>query len=136
MHTVITAFKDRAAAQAAMDRLAASGFARQDMHLEDRDVHGEGDRGPLENYGAFFASVLGMDDPSSHADTYSQHVERGSCVLVVDTKEPLDAQRCNALMREMGGTDTHLADRTGAQHRSIRDIVADRQVTMTGMTSH
>ncbi|MBC5768330.1 hypothetical protein [Ramlibacter albus] len=152
MHTVISAFNERASAQAAMDRLEQSGFPRRDMHLEHRDAHGDGTgdaghvnwegmerevavgRNTLRNFGAFFASVLGVDNPSGHVDTYAQHVERGSYVLVVDTFEVLDAQRCNALMREMGGVDSHMADRTGEGHRSIRDIVADRQVTMTGMT--
>jgi hypothetical protein len=154
MHTVISAFNDREAAQAAMDRLAQSGFERRDMHLEHRGVHGDGTSGgigreqwegmerevavgrnALRNYGAFFASVLGVDNPSGHVDTYAQHVERGGYVLVVDTHEPLDAQRCNALMRELGGVDSHMADRTAGHHRSIRDIVADRQMTMTGLTS-
>ena len=152
MHTVISAFKDRTEANAAMGRLALAGFARQDMHLEHRDAAGiepgltkgqwEGMErevavGPdaLRNFGAFFASVLGMDDPTGRVDTYSQHVERGGCVLVVDTNEPLDAQRCNALMREMGSLDNDLLDRTAEHHRSVRDILADRQMTMTGLTT-
>jgi hypothetical protein len=151
MHTVISAFKDRAEANAAMERLALAGFPRQDMHLEHRDAadnmglskaQWEGmerevavDPNALRNFGAFFASILGMDEPSDRVDTYAQHVERGSCVLVVDTHEPLDAQRCNALMREMGSLDNDLVDRTGEHHRSVRDIVADRQMTMTGLTT-
>lgn len=154
MHTVISAFNDRDAAQAAMDRLAQAGFPLRDMHLEHRGAHGGGSAGGIgreqwdsmerevavgrnavRNYGAFFASILGVDNSSGHVDTYAQHVERGGYVLVVDTHEPLDAQRCNALMREMGGVDSHMADRTGGSHRSVRDIVADRQLTMTGLTT-
>ena len=152
MHTVISAFSSRAVAQSAMERLAQNGIDRGDMHLEEREVHGDGtgmsraqwdamekevavDRGTLRNYGAFFASVLGVDDPSGHVDTYSQHVDRGNCVLVVDAKDAVEAQRASAVLRELGSVDNHVVDRTGQAHRSVRDIVADRQVTMTGMTT-
>lgn len=153
MHTVISAFGDRAAAQMAMDRLAQDGFSRLDMHLEHREAHGDGTplsrdqwagmerevavgRNALRNFGAFFASLFGADDSGGHVDTYSQHVDRGGFVLVIDAHDALTAQRCNAVLREMGSTDNHVIDRSAHEpRRSVRDIVADRQMTMTGLTT-
>lgn len=144
MHTVISAFNDRAAAQAAMDRLTQSGFARQDMHLEHRDdVTAEGqrgmtrdqwagqerevavDRGALRSFGAFFASVLGVDDPSGHVDTYADHVERGNYVLVLDAHDEAEAHRAHAVLGEQGGIDGNVI--AARERPALRDIVAQRQ---------
>lgn len=148
MHTVISAFDSRTAAQSAMDRLSQSGFARQDMHLEHRDdVTAAGqsgmkraqwdglerevamDRGALRSFGAFFASVLGVDDPSGHVDTYADHVERGNYVLVLDAHDEAEAHRAHAVLGELGGLDGNVI--AARERPALRDIVAQRQMDNT-----
>lgn len=136
MHTAICAFDDRARAEQAMQRLLQAGFARHDVHIQHRNMSGEGDaawkdephetrdRGALSSFGHFFASLLGRDNPSGHVDTYSQHVERGGFVVVVDADDEPQAQRAQALLQEMQGTDVHLLRRD--DQRPLRDIVGRR----------
>lgn len=136
MHTAICAFDDRARAEEAMQRLLQAGFARHDVHIEHQHTTGEGDaaandeahaardRGALSSFGHFFASLLGRDNPSGHADTYSQHVERGGCVLVVDADDEAQARRAEDLLRDMQGTDLRLLQR--GEQQPLRDIVGLR----------
>ncbi|RYY77952.1 MAG: hypothetical protein EOO24_44420, partial [Comamonadaceae bacterium] len=133
MHTTICAFSDRASAERALDRLVAAGIPRHDVHLEYRAVDGElrapgegaarrdrpapndawdglerevaVDRGVLSSFGHFFASLLGQDNPSGRVDTYAQHVERGSVVLVVDADDEAQARRASELLREDNASD-------------------------------
>ncbi|RYY85334.1 MAG: hypothetical protein EOO24_36665 [Comamonadaceae bacterium] len=155
MHTAICTFKDHATARQAMDRLAAAGIARHDMHLEHRTVDGElnatgegaarrdkpapndnwdglerevaVDRSVLSSFGHFFASLLGQDNPSGYTDTYSQHVERGSVVLVVDADDETQARRASQLLNEAQASDMNLVHRP--QQRPLRDIVGERQAS-------
>jgi hypothetical protein len=132
MHTAICAFDDRARAEEAMQRLLQAGFPRHDVHIEHKHTTGEGDaarktekrethdRGALSSFGHFFASLLGRDNPSGHADTYAQHVERGGCVVVVDADDAAQAQRAQALLQEMQGADVHLLHRD--EQQPLRDI--------------
>jgi hypothetical protein len=148
MHTVISAFDDRAAAQAAIDRLMQSGFDRQDIHLEHRDNTAAAgqigmtreqwagqereiavDRGALRSFGAFFASLLGMDDPSGHVDTYADHVERGNYVLVLDAPDEVQARRAHSVLGDLGGVDGNVLA-TG-ERPPLRDILAQRQMDNT-----
>ncbi|HEY8357420.1 MAG TPA: hypothetical protein VIL30_08145, partial [Ramlibacter sp.] len=153
MHTAICAFPDRAAAERAVEQLVAAGVDRQDVHLEHRSVDGdltmpgEGaaprdkpapndtwdglerevavDRNILENFGRFFASLLGRDDHSGHIDTYSKHVERGSVVVAVDARDEAEARRASQLLHGLQASDTHVLHR--AEQRPLRDIVGERQ---------
>jgi hypothetical protein len=143
MHTAICAFDERDRAQQAVDSLIRAGFHASDVHIEQKTVSIEGDplidrraddaqqpvrdRGALASFGAFFASLLGGDNPSGHADTYSQHVERGSYVVVVDGKDAAEAQRARTLLQEMQGGDINVVDR--AAQRPLRDIVGGRAGT-------
>jgi hypothetical protein len=140
MHTAICAFSDRETANRAIDRLLQSGFARQDVHLEHREAHADGTTGntrwdgmerevavdpsAVTAFGRFFASLFGQGSPSGHVDTYSQHVDRGGYVVVVDGQNDADAARAQALMREMEAGDVNLVQRQG--QRPLREIVADR----------
>jgi hypothetical protein len=139
MHTAICAFDDRSRAEQAVDRLVRSGFARHDVHIEHeraaaeppaRDAHGDviqrdvADRGVLSSFGAFFASLLGRDNPSGHVDTYSHHVERGSYVVVVDGHDAGEAQRARTLLQDLQGSDLDVVHREG--QRPLRDLVAQR----------
>ena len=140
MHTVICAFDNDTIGRQAIDQLTQSGFARQDMHLEHRNAHGDGsdttawdgmerevavDRSVVQSFGAFFASVLGVDHPSGKVDTYAQHVERGGCVLVLDAHDEAEAQRARAVITTFGVADHDVLDR-GTQ-RPVRDILSLRQ---------
>jgi hypothetical protein len=143
MHTAICAFDDRERAQQAVDSLIRAGFNAGDVHIEHKSVSIEGDplvdrhaddpqrpvrdRGILSSFGHFFASLLGGDNPSGHADTYSQHVERGSCVVVVDGKDEAEARRAGTLLHELQGGDVTVVHRP--EQRPLRDIVGSRPGT-------
>ena len=136
MHTTLCAFDDRAQAERARDSLLQSGFASDDVHVEHRHapaenrdaggVRGEtSDRGVLSSFGHFFASLLGRDNPSGHADTYSQHVERGAYVVVVDAVEPAQAQRARDLLQGQQAGEVNVVDRR--EQMPLREIVARRR---------
>lgn len=141
MHTAICAFDDRRRAEEAADSLVRSGFARHDVHVEHRELHGEHgdandrwdgmereiavDRGVLENFGNFFASLFGRDNPSGHADTYARHVESGRYVVVVDTDSAEQAERARTMLHGLQAGDLSVVHR--AEQRPLRDIVGMRQ---------
>jgi hypothetical protein len=144
MHTAICAFDDRARAEQATDSLVRAGFARHDVHIEHKDLQRAGraandqwdgmereiavDRGVLSSFGHFFASLFGRDNPSGHADTYSQHVERGRYVVMVDTHDAAEAERARTLLQGMEAGELNVVHR--AEQRPLRDIVAMRQENM------
>jgi hypothetical protein len=141
MHTAICAFDNRAGAEQAMDSLVRSGFARHDVHIEHKELHAESrdandrwdgmereiavDRGVLSSFGHFFASLFGRDNPSGHVDTYAQHVERGSYVVVVDAHDEAEAERARTLLQGMEAGDLNVVHR--AEQQPLRDIVGMRQ---------
>lgn len=140
MHTAICVFDDRRRAEQALDSLVRAGFDRNDVHIEHKDMTAEGDRHPggawdgtqravhdrgvLSSFGHFFASLLGRDNPSGQADTYSQHVERGGYVVVVDADDEAQAQRARTLLQELRAGDVDVVQRSG--QRPLRDIVGRR----------
>jgi hypothetical protein len=140
MHTAICAFDDKARAEQARDDLVRSGFARNDVHIEHKHAGGDGDtrndrwdgmerevavdRGVLSSFGAFFANLLGRDHPSGHVDTYSQHVDRGGYVVVVDTRDEAEAERARTMLHGMEARDLNVVQR--GEQRPLRDIVAMR----------
>lgn len=139
MHTAICAFDSRSRAEQARDELVRSGFARHDVHLEHRDLYGEHhdandrwdgmereiavDRGVLSSFGHFFASLFGVDH--GHADTYAQHVERGSYVVVVDAHDEAEADRARTMLQALQAGDLNVVRRP--EQRPLRDIVGMRQ---------
>ena len=123
MHTVISAFDDKAQAQRSIDRLVELGVRRGDIHIEHRGLHA----GPaLQAFGAFFASLLGQDQPSGRADRYTGAVESGRHVVVLDALDEGQAERAATLLGEMGGEGTDTLYRPLL--RPLRDIVAVRGV--------
>jgi hypothetical protein len=145
MHTAICTFDDRSRAEQARDELVRSGFARHDVHIEHKELHGEHadandrwdgmereiavDRGVLSSFGHFFASLFGRD--TGHAETYSGHVERGSYVLVVDTHDQAQAERARTLLHGMQAGELNVVQRP--EQRPLRDIVGMRQEGGAGM---
>ena len=141
MHTTLCAFDDRARAEQARDGLLQAGFAPHDVHIEhehastddgDANDRWDGqereiavDRGVLSSYGHFFASLLGRDNPSGHADTYAQHVQRGSYVVVVDADNDAEAQRARDVLHGLRAGELNVVHR--AQQPRLRDIVSTRR---------
>jgi hypothetical protein len=137
MHTAICAFTDRDRAQEAVGALVRAGFAREDIHVEDKFTS-EGraandgwdglerevavDRSVLSSFGHFFASLLGRDNPSGHVDTYSDHVRRGSHVVVVDADDAAGAERARSLLQDLRAGDLAVVHRQ--DHPPLRDLVA------------
>jgi len=136
MHTAICAFEDRRQAEEALQALERAGFARQDLHIEHKHATPEGeagwdgtqrevhDRGVLSSFGHFFASLLGRDNPSGQVATYSQHVERGGCVVVVDAGSEEQARRARTLLQELQAGDLDVVQRQDP--RPLRDLVGRR----------
>lgn len=138
MHTAICAFDDRSRAEQARDELVRSGFARHDVHIEHKELYDEHrdandrwdgmereiavDRGVLSSFGHFFASLFGRD--SGRADTYAQHVERGSYVVVVDAHDEAEAERARTMLSGMQAGDLNVVPRP--EQRPLRDIVGMR----------
>jgi hypothetical protein len=133
MHTTICAFDDRAQAEEAMERLVRAGFPRHDMYVDHRAVTGSGrrrwgsslpqhpeDGGAMKAFGRFMATLLGEEDPG-YADTYSQHVERGSFVLVVDARDEAQAEQVRNVLAALQADDLNVVHRT--EQRPLRDIV-------------
>ena len=142
MHTAICAFDSAEQASAAMEALLRAGFSRDDVHIEheastaegrnDHDRHSERlaseeghDRGVLSSFGAFFASLLGRDHTPGHLDTYTQHVERGSHVVVVDAVDASEAMRASTLLHDLQAADVNVVHRP--VQPPVRDLVAERE---------
>ena len=115
MHTVISVFDDQATAQRALESLVTQGFSREDLHVErnteaseTRSLNSDGteahDRGNTSNFGHFFASLFGQDEPR-RTGTYSEAVRRGSSVLVVDARDETQAERAASLLHDLGAID-------------------------------
>jgi hypothetical protein len=144
MHTAICAFDDRTRAEQAVDSLVRAGFARHDIHIEHKDVYGEPpaandqwdgmereiavDRHVLATFGRFFASLFGRDNASGHVDTYSQHVQRGNHVVVVDAHDEVEADRARTLLSGLQAGDLNVVHRP--EQRPLRDVVGMRQETV------
>jgi hypothetical protein len=142
MHTAICAFDSAEQARAAVDALLRSGFSRDDVHIEHEASTAEGrndhnrrserldrevghDRGVLSSFGAFFASLLGRDHTPGHLDTYTQHVERGCHVVVVDAVDESEARRASTLLHDLQAADVNVVHRPAQP--PVRELVAGRQ---------
>jgi hypothetical protein len=141
MHTAICAFDDQAQAERAIDSLVRAGFPRHDLHMEHKHAGAAGreandrwdgmerevavDRRVVSSFGNFFSRLFGSDNPSGHADTYTQHVERGAFVVVVDADDEPEARRASLVLIELEPGDLNLVHRPAQQ--PLRDIVGMRQ---------
>jgi hypothetical protein len=111
MHTVISAFEDRAAAERAVDRLAEAGFSRGNIHLHEDRAGDKGDfeegrhRGVLSSIGHFFVSIFGRDTPDRDANYFSEAARRGHAVVTADIETEQDVDRAAAILDELGAID-------------------------------
>jgi hypothetical protein len=138
MHTLISAFEDRASAERAVERLHELGFAPDDVHLKEHHDIGDGekgdfdnDRGILPSYGRAFASILGMEPPESNgAEHYASAHERGHPLVVVSVDDDDRADIAGDALQQMGAVDVH--ERAGAQspaeakHRGVLRFSRER----------
>jgi hypothetical protein len=146
MHTAICSFDDRVQAERAMDRLVQSGFDRDDVHLQHRHVDGGAGRHSgtnrwdgmereiavdpsiLSSFGHFFTSLFGADDIHGHAGAYTEAVERGGFVVVVDAPDDTQARRAQALLQELEAGNLNVVQRK--DERRLRDIIGSRKGVM------
>ncbi len=150
MHTAICAFDDRARAEEAVASLERSGFARHDLHIAHKDLPATGphsgtdrwdgmerevavDRGRLMSFMQFFTELFSHQDLSEQIAIYSQHVQGGKYVVVVDTHDEAEVERARTLLGGMDATHLNVVHRP--EQTPLRDLVARRrEAGSTGMT--
>jgi hypothetical protein len=147
MHTIICTFDDKARATAAVDALVRAGFARSDLHIEHKQAAAERaaandhwdsmerevavDPHVVTSFGQFFARLFGRDHLGGHGDRYARHVERGSHVVVADTRDAADAERAREVLDSMQAADLDVVHR--AEQRPMSDILGRRDEGVTSM---
>ncbi|MDB5956034.1 hypothetical protein [Ramlibacter sp.] len=150
MHTAICTFDDQARAEQAVASLMGAGFARHDLHIEHKGLGNPGphsgtdgwdgmerevavDRGRLSSFMQFFGDLFSHVDLSEQVDAYSQHVQGGKYVVVVDTHDQADAERARTLLGGMEARDLNVVHRPALT--PLRELVARRgEPGMAGMT--
>jgi hypothetical protein len=83
----------------------------------------------LAKLGAFFSNLFGTDrDYAPHTTSYTEAVERGSYVVVVDADDDAGADRAQMLMRELQAGSVNVVQRP--TQRPLRDIIGSREGLM------
>jgi hypothetical protein len=130
MHTLISAFQDRAGAQAAVERLHELGFAPDDVRLQEYSEGGgdrgdfNADRGVASSYGHTFASMFGLDGPDlDNAEHYASAHRSGHPLVVATIEEDDRADIAADALRQSGAMDVHARagaqSETDAAHRGV-----------------
>jgi hypothetical protein len=131
MHTLISAFEDRAAAQAAADRLHELGFAPDDVSLHEYSDANSGDkgdfsadRGVASSYGHAFASMFGIDEPDQRdVEHYANAHRSGHPVVVVTADDDDRADIAGDALQQTGAIDVHrragVPQPADAKHRGV-----------------
>lgn len=128
MHTAICTFEDRTQAEQAVERLVQAGFARHDIHMEQRHPDGS----PMEarrdhdvvGKFSFFERLFGAGKHAPHAQTYTSALERGLYVVLVEHQDEPEAERAQQVLHGMNPSDLSRVHRAG--ERPLRDVVAER----------
>jgi len=131
MHTAICTFEDRGLAEQAVARLVQAGFARHDIHMEQRHPDGS----PMEERRdhdvvgkfSFFERLFGAGKHAPHAQAYSSALEKGLYVVMVEHQDEAHAARAQDVLHGMEARDVNLVHRAG--ERPLRDVVAEREGT-------
>jgi hypothetical protein len=131
MHTAICTFEDRGLAEQAVDRLVQAGFARHDIHMEQRHPDGS----PMEarrdhdvvGKFSFFERLFGAGRHAPHAEAYTSALEKGLYVVIVEHQDEAHAERAQNVLHGMEAGDVNLVHRAG--QRPLRDVVAEREGT-------
>lgn len=121
MQTLISVFDKRADATKAMDRLADTGFSRDQLHLhetqqgESATPAPEQDRGVLDSIGHVFVSLFGEDDGRPAAKPYRSSIDRGQSVVVVDANSDHEAEVAAVILHEQGAIEVDDRDATAGE---------------------
>jgi len=131
MHTAICTFEDRALAEQAVDRLVQAGFARHDIHMEQRHPDGSPmqERRDHDVVGkfSFFERLFGAGKHARHAQAYSSALDKGLYVVLVEHQDEAHAERAQNALHGMEARDVNLVHRAG--ERPLREVVAERGET-------
>ena len=130
MHTLISAFEDRASAERAVDRLHELGFAPDDVSLQEYRGAGDdkadfaADRGVLSSYGHAFASMFGIDEPDRQdAEHYANAHRAGHPLVVVSADDDDRADIAGDALQQLGAIDVHqragVPQSVDAKHRRV-----------------
>lgn len=91
------------------------------------------DPGRLHRLGQFFQRLFGHDEGAAalHAGRYSGAMDKGHCVVFVDSNSEEQAERAQSILHGMNPDDLNLFQRAG--QRPLREVVAERQAATGGL---
>jgi hypothetical protein len=123
MQTLISVFDSAANARKAMDRLAETGFSRDNIHLHQSEQRSEStseeiaehDRGVLDSIGHVFVSLFGEDDGRRSAEPYHRSMDRGHSVVIVDANSDHEAEVAAVILHEQGAIEVDDRDSTAGE---------------------
>ena len=128
MHTAICTFEDRTLAEQAVERLVQAGYARHDIHLEQRHPDGspmeQRDRDVVGKF-SFFERLFGAGKHAPHADSYSKAVEQGLYVVLVEHEDEAEDARAQDVLHGMEARDVNVLHRAGQP--PLRAVVTQRE---------
>jgi hypothetical protein len=137
MHTAICTFDDKAQAEQAVNRLLQAGFDKSAVHLEHRHPDGSPMDDNVEHRDrdakgklSFFERLFGAGEHAPHADTYTDAVERGLFVVIVEGRDDAEAGRAQDVLHGMEASDLNLVHRAG--ERPLREVVAESEPDILG----
>ena len=160
MQTLISAFKDQAAARRAKEQLLQAGFDSRDVHVqeplaptasfktgaEDADNREIGERTmdsaerevavdehALEAVGNFFTRLCGNDNGEGHATNYSRAVGRGHSVVVVDARNDSEAEHAAMILHDAGATDVDEHEEGRESRLGVRLLDRDSSMSLRVM---
>ncbi len=149
MQTVISAL-DAGRTAHAVSRLVAAGFPREDVHIqragdlfdapEPADSAEEAraaskhaadeHQGLLSSIGHFVTSLFGLDAPATVAYTYTDALQRGGSVLLVDVADAVQCERAIGILRSVGAMAVRAFE--SASDQPLRDAIARPAAGLTG----
>ena len=127
--TIVGVFANEAAARTVVDDLAKAGFDRSNIHISTRDEvarqvggggAGLGGRPRPETTGGgitgWFHGLFGSDASQAEKERYAAAVNRGRCVVAVESTQAKIDQAAQIMERD-GAVDVEEGERTGAAER-------------------
>lgn len=149
MQTVIGAL-DAGRTAHAVSHLVAAGFLREDVHIQRAgDLFGAPEaansaeavpvasshaadqhQGLLSSIGHFVTSLFGLDAPATVAYTYTDALQRGGSVLLVDVADAVQCERAIGILRSVGAMAVRTFER--APDQPLRDAIVQPAAGLTG----
>ena len=132
-----------------VSRLVAAGFAREDVHIQRAgDLFGAPDpadlshtvisrpddehRGLLASIGHFVTSLFGLDTPATVSYTYTEALQRGGSVLLVDVADDVQCERAIGILRKLGATAVRVIE--PLPEAPLRDAITRPAAGLTGQS--